>query len=139
MTAPRLSSLAAVSAALTVLVLAGCGPQPGGGQAGGGPAGGTATTTAPTTAPTTTAPPTTGKPGGGKQGTNVTVEGVIEQGVEPGCYVLTPTTGGQKYLVLGQTKPPTEVRVRVHGVTQPGTMSYCQQGTPLQVSTVERL
>jgi hypothetical protein len=143
MTAPRRFTLAAVSAALTALALAGCGPQPGGNQAGGGPAGGTATTPA-TTAPTTTTPPTTTPPattptGKSGSGTTVTVEGVIEPGVEHGCYVLTPTSGGQKYLVLGQTKPPTDVRVRVHGTTQPDTMSYCQQGTPLQVSTIERL
>jgi predicted small secreted protein len=138
MTAPRRFSLGTVSVALAALALAGCGTQHGDGTpaGGGGPAGGgTVTTTTPAPALTLSGGPTKGVP----QGTAVTVEGVIEQGVEPGCYVLTPTGGGEKYLVMGQSKPPVEVKVRVSGVTQPGTMSYCQQGTPLKVSTVERV
>jgi len=125
MTAPRRFTMAAVSVAFAALALAGCGTQHGAAPAGGGPAG--------STAPSTTTPT---KPSGPK-GAAVVVEGVIEAGVEPGCYVLTPDKGGEKYLVMGQSKPPTGVPVTVHGVTQPGTMSYCQQGTPLQVSTVE--
>jgi hypothetical protein len=132
MTAPRRFSLAAVSVAVAVVALAGCGTQQGGGApAGGGPAGGTTTTSAP--APTTVVPT---KPSGPK-GVAVVVTGVIEAGVESGCFVLTPDKGGEKYLIMGQSKPPTGVPVTVHGVTQPGTVSYCQQGTPLQVSTVE--
>jgi hypothetical protein len=134
MTAPRRLSLTTASVALAALALAGCGTQHGTQAGGGGPAGG-ATTTATAPVPTLSGGPTKGSP----QGRSVTVEGVIERGVEPGCFVLTPTAGGEKYLVMGQPKPPVEVKVRVSGVTQPGTMSYCQQGTPLMVSTVERV
>jgi hypothetical protein len=131
MTAPRRFSLATVSVALAALALAGCGAQQGGVPAGGGPAGGTATTAPPTTVVT----PTGGKVPGA---TAVRVDGVIERGVEPGCYVLTATNGGPKYLVVTKTPPPTDVPVHVEGTTMPGTMSYCQQGTPLHVTTVER-
>jgi hypothetical protein len=137
MTAPR---RLAVSVAFAALALAGCGTVHDGAQQAGGPAGGTATTTATTTAaPPSSSTPAPTKPSGPK-GAAVTVDGVITAGVEPGCYVLTPDRGGQKYLVImsGSTgKPPVDVPVTVHGVTQPGTMSYCQQGTPLAVSTLE--
>jgi len=66
----------------------------------------------------------------------VTIDGVIEAGVEPGCKVLT--AGNTTYLILGGDDVPTGVPVRVEGTLQPGVLSTCQQGTPLRVTSVKR-
>ena len=66
----------------------------------------------------------------------VTIDGVIEAGVEPGCKVLT--AGSTKYLILGGGDVPMGVPVRVEGTLQPGVLSTCQQGTPLRVTSVKR-
>jgi predicted small secreted protein len=66
----------------------------------------------------------------------VTIDGVIEAGVEPGCKVLT--AGNTKYLILGGDDVPMGVPVRVEGTLQPGVLSTCQQGTPLRVTSVKR-
>ena len=71
--------------------------------------------------------------GGGKP---VTVDGIVEPGVEPGCRVLI--AGGTSYLLLGGEDVPLGVRVRVTGVLQPGVLTTCQQGTPLRVTDVQR-
>lgn len=130
-------SLPAVAA---VLLLSGCGDptatEPGGGG-GGGP-----TTVAPSpTRPsmpvspsTPVVPPTKpGKPGGSAR--PITIEGVVESGVEPGCKVLT--ANGAAYQVIGG-QVPLGVPVRITGVLQPGVLTTCQQGTPIRVTKVER-
>lgn len=66
----------------------------------------------------------------------VTIDGVIEAGVEPGCKVLV--AGNTKYLILGGDDVPMGVPVRVEGTLQPGVLSTCQQGTPLRVTSVKR-
>jgi hypothetical protein len=66
----------------------------------------------------------------------VTVDGIIESGVEPGCKVLT--AGSTEYLILGGADVPMGVPVRVEGTLQPGVLSTCQQGTPLRVTSVKR-
>jgi hypothetical protein len=66
----------------------------------------------------------------------VTIDGVIEAGVEPGCRVLT--AGNTSYLILGGDDVPMGVPVRVEGTLQPGVLSTCQQGTPLRVTNVKR-
>ena len=91
----------------------------------------------PTSVPTGTAtkhPGPSGVPIG--KGRPVTVEGIVEGGVEPGCKVLT--AGGTMYLILGGEDVPPGVPVRVEGVTQPGVLTTCQQGTPLRVTSVKR-
>ena len=126
-------SLPAVAA---VLLLSGCGDptgtEPGGG---GGP---TSTVPSTSTRPTTPPGPSTAPPGGTKPGGTarpVTVDGVVESGVEPGCKVLT--AGGTTYQVIG-AEVPVGVPVRITGVLQPGVLTTCQQGTPIRVTKVQR-
>ncbi len=126
-------------AAAAVLLLSGCGDpatEPGGGGGGGG-----ATTAAPSpTRPvpispsTPVAPPAKpGKPGDPAR--PITVDGVAEAGVEPGCKVLT--ANGAAYQLIGG-EVPLGVPVRITGVLQPGVLTTCQQGTPIQVTMVQR-
>ena len=68
-------------------------------------------------------------------GRPITVDGVVETGVEPGCKVLT--ADGKLYQVLGDDVP-VGVPVRVTGVLQPGVLTTCQQGTPMRVTKVQR-
>jgi len=116
------------------LLLSGCGSpgtEPGSGG-GGGPA-----TSAPSASPSASVslpPAQTGVPTA--SGRPITVEGIVEDGVEPGCKVLA--AGGSVYLILGGTDVPTGVPVRVKGVLTPGVLSTCQQGTPLRVTDVQR-
>jgi hypothetical protein len=133
-----------------VLLLSACGnatDQPGSGNATGQPGSGTATGNQPTSAaPSSAAPTTAPTPSGGLRpgptgipigtGKPITVDGIIEAGVEPGCRVLT--AGSTMYLMLGGKDAPTGVPVRVEGVLQPGVLSTCQQGTPLRVTSVKR-
>jgi hypothetical protein len=90
-----------------------------------------------TAAPTATAtakpvPPPVATPS--VAGKVVTLEGVVEAGVEPGCKILKTGTG--QYLLLGDV--PLGVEVRVTGVAAAGVSTTCQQGTPLRVTKVER-
>ncbi|GAB3506384.1 hypothetical protein [Amycolatopsis cihanbeyliensis] len=95
------------------------------------------------TPPGPTAPPTTGSPTGSRPPPTapttppgeITVRGVVQQGVEPGCLVLTGSD--QVYLLVGERarlEPGAEVQVR--GTPEPGLMTTCQQGTPLRVAEV---
>jgi hypothetical protein len=113
----------AVVAVLLALLAAGCASTGTGSNAP------PPTTGAPTVAPT--GAPTTG-------GAQVTVDGVIERGVEPGCLVLR--TGTKSYLLQGAqaSGAPVAVPVRVTGELVENVASYCQQGTPLQVATLSR-
>lgn len=130
-----LLSLPAVAA---VLLLSGCGDptptEPGGG-------GGAPSTVAPSSPPTPPVSPPISPPRPTKpvdptaSGRPITVDGVVETGVEPGCKVLT--ADGKQYQVLG-TDVPVGVPVRVTGVLQPGVLTTCQQGTPMRVTKVER-
>lgn len=132
MVTARLRVLSVLPAAAGVLLLAGCGEaatEPG---SGGTPPSASAPAPTRSTVPLPPAPtdlPTaSGKP--------VTVEGIVEEGVEPGCKVLT--AGATSYQLLGGKDVPTGVPVRVEGVLQPGVLSTCQQGTPLRVTDVQR-
>ncbi len=113
---------------------AGCATA-GSGTGGTGGAGGTV----PPSAPSSTAAPTPSPTG---SGSSITVDGVVEHGVEPGCLVLR--TGSKSYLLLrgdggeAAENVPVAVPVRVRGEVITGIASYCQQGTPLLVDTVSR-
>jgi len=128
----RLRALFLLPAAAGALLLSGCG-DPGTEPGAAGPP-------SPSPSPSPTGSPVPAPPGpsdlptaGGKP---VTVDGIVEAGVEPGCRVLT--AGGTSYLLVGGTDVPMGVRVRVTGVLQPGVLTTCQQGTPLRVTDVQR-
>jgi len=134
MVTARFHALFVLSAAAGVLLLSGCGDpttEPGSG-------GGEPTTVAPSTPTRATIPlppaPTDLPTADGRP---VTIDGVIEEGVEPGCKVLT--AGTVTYLLLGAgAEVPAGVPVRVEGVLAPGVLTTCQQGTPLRVTDVQR-
>jgi hypothetical protein len=144
--------LAVACCALVGVAVGGCGGTSGGGSAAGG-ASGTPAPSTPTTgsspvpslpAGTPTTVPTTGSgaPGPTRPGSpwpsSVVVRGVIEKGVEGGCWVLTPDRAGPSYVLVTATTPPTGVPVTVYGTARPDQASYCQQGTVLAVSRIER-
>jgi hypothetical protein len=91
--------------------------------------------------PTPVSSTTTPAPGPGESG-SITVDGVVERGVEPGCLVLR--TGSTSYLLLrsdggeAAENVPVAVPIRVRGDVITGIASYCQQGTPLLVRAVTR-
>jgi hypothetical protein len=135
----RFRAPSALVAAVAVIMLAACGnatEQSGSGSTG------TPTPVASSSVPATSAPTAGGTVKPGPTGIPVgspravTIDGVIEPGVEPGCKILT--AGTTKYLVLGGDDVPLGVPVRVEGTLQPGVLSTCQQGTPLRVTSVKR-
>ena len=135
MVTARFRVLFVLPAAAGALLLSGCGDpttEPGSGG------GGEPTTVAPS-APTRSTVPLPPAPTDlpTASGRPVTVEGIVEDGVEPGCKVLT--AGNTSYLLLGGgVDVPMGVPVRVEGVLAPGVLSTCQQGTPLRVTDVQR-
>lgn len=68
----------------------------------------------------------------------MTLRGVVQEGVEAGCRVLTTTTGEQ-YLLLagGGVVVPMGTEVVIEGRLAQDLVSYCQQGVPFAVSKVE--
>jgi predicted small secreted protein len=153
----RLRTLSALVVVSAAFLLAACGNatvQPGSGSTDQPTAGARssvpsgAPTTAPTTAPSANPMPVPSASGGGgtfRPGPTgipvgspkaITIDGIIEAGVEPGCKVLT--AGNTKYLILGGGDVQMGVPVRVEGTLQPGVLSTCQQGTPLRATSVKR-
>jgi hypothetical protein len=67
----------------------------------------------------------------------ITVRGRLSGGVEPGCVVLAERPDRIWLLIGGDRSklvPGREVQVR--GERRAGTITTCQQGTPLFVHTV---
>ncbi len=96
----------------------------------------TPTTSSPTPSPTNTGPLPPDVPK--DDGETVTVSGRISLGVEPGCTLLEGN--GRLYLLLGGAEVQSVKEgdgVRVTGTTAPDVMTTCQQGTPLQVTSLE--
>jgi hypothetical protein len=134
----RFRALSALVVAVAALLLSACGNvtvQPGSGGTGRPSAGTPSRSPAPShSGGGSFHPGPTGIPVGSPRA--VTIDGVIEAGVEPGCKVLT--AGNTKFLILGGDDVPMGVPVRVEGTLQPGVLSTCQQGTPLRVTSVKR-
>ena len=140
----RFRTLSALVVAAAAVLLAGCGNatlQPGSGSTDQPSAGAPSSTPSSNPMPVpsssrggTFRPGPTGIPVGSPKA--VTIDGIIEAGVEPGCKVLT--AGNTRYLILGGGDVPMGVPVRVEGTLQPGVLSTCQQGTPLRVTSVKR-
>lgn len=133
MVTARVRVLLALPAAAGALLLSGCGDpttEPGGEPTTVAPpaSSGASPTPVPLPPAPTDLPTASGRP--------VTIDGIVTEGVEPGCKVLT--AGSTSYLILGGKDVPTGVPVRVEGVLQPGVLSTCQQGTPLRVTDVQR-
>lgn len=125
----------AAAVLFVLLGLAGTGcAAAGSGSAGGGS---TATTGPPTHTGSSAAPTPVPTESG-----SITVDGIAERGVEPGCLVLR--TGSKSYLLLrsdggeAAENVPVAVPIRVHGDVITDIASYCQQGTPLLVRTITR-
>ena len=145
--------LAVAACALVGVAVGGCGDSSGGSAAGGVTATPVPTTPVTGSSPasrlptgTPTAVPTSGSPVPEPTGSGiplprpdgVVVRGVIEAGVEAGCWVLTPDRAGPRYVLVTATTPPTGVPVTVYGTPHPDQVSYCQQGTVLAVNKIER-
>ncbi|MFI5916595.1 hypothetical protein [Dactylosporangium sp. NPDC051541] len=81
-------------------------------------------------------PAPSSSPGAGSA--EVSLRGVVKDGVEPGC-VLLATAEQETYLLVGGDKTAlrTGTTVTVYGRPEPGLMSTCQQGTPFRVTRVE--
>jgi len=118
----------------------------GSGSAGSGSAGSTGTGSPRASAPVTPRPtlPTSALPTPPPEPTGpLTLTGVVERGVGPGCLVLRAS--GRRYTLLGRTGSspatgvPLSVPVKVVGSVATGMASYCQQGTLLKVLRVSRL
>jgi Protein of unknown function (DUF5818) len=90
-------------------------------------------TTVPTTLPGN--PPATRpvEPAG-----QVTVTGMVREGVEPGCLLLD-ASDGTRYLLVGGERAELQAgsRVAVTGRVDPDLVSTCQEGRPLVVATIE--
>lgn len=67
---------------------------------------------------------------------DVTLEGVVQSGVEAGCKLLL--SQGAQYLLLGGDPAILREgqRVIVRGQAQPGVVTTCQQGVPFIVAEV---
>jgi hypothetical protein len=125
---------------LAAAVVTGCGnatPGSGSGSGTGSGAPTTAPVTLPPTLPTSALPTPPPEPTG-----TLTLTGVVERGVEPGCLVLR--AGGRSYTLLGRTGSspatgvPLSVPVKVVGSVATGMASYCQQGTLIKVVRATR-
>jgi len=78
--------------------------------------------------PLPTTPPKSAQAG------ELTMTGVVEAGVERGCLLMT--YGDKKYLLMGGDPNVVKegAKITVRGRPNPGLLSYCQQGTPFEVS-----
>lgn len=126
--------------AAAALLLSGCADpasQPGAGGVAPSTVTASPTEAVPSLSPPPTRPGPSPKPPGGPtaSGRPITLDGIVEAGVEPGCKVLT--AAGKSYLIIGDEAVPLGVRVRVTGVLMPGVLTTCQQGTPIRVTDVQ--
>ncbi len=130
----------AVSAALLLLLVAGCANNAGD-QAGGAPEPAPASSSDVIDLPTVAPEPSAGEPSAGKPGATgaQTITGTVTAGVEPNCLVLT--AGDASYQLVFddpamRSDAPVGKKVTLVGRSEPGMMSTCQQGVPFIVSAV---
>lgn len=101
------------------------------------------TITAPLFTPPSVEIPTAspGKPPSKPKGVSLTVTGVVGSGVENGCLLLSPGMGGPTYLLIGgdRSQLTPGARVRVTGSVRTDVATTCQQGTTLEVGSVQVL
>lgn len=100
----------------------------------GAASGGAATSTAAPTTGGSTAPSPTEQP---RDLVKVVATGTVQEGVEPGCLILD--SGRERFVLLAKDKSKLTAgsKVQVTGVRASGQISYCQQGTPLEVQSVK--
>lgn len=67
----------------------------------------------------------------------VSVAGTVEDGVEPGCVVLSDADGAQWTLTGPLRTLPHGVPLTIKGTVTPGLLTTCQQGEPIRVRQVE--
>lgn len=133
-----------VAAVVLTLAGAGCARQtPSGSPARPTP---TASSATPSSSSPSPAPPgaTVPAPSATPSGPLLTLDGTARRGVEPNCTILD-TADRKTYLLLGvnggtpdQKAIPLGVPLRVRGVEVDQLVSYCQQGTPVEVVDVTR-
>ena len=130
------------AAALAGTLLAGCAESDGGTAQPGGSMSATPTpsesgSTSPTPSPSPSFSAVPIPPTGGANG-EITVTGVIEEGVEPNCMLLK--TADKSYLLIGGDRALIQQggRLTVRGKPEPGLMTTCQQGVPFQVAEAKR-
>jgi hypothetical protein len=117
-TSPRL----VVLLALGVLLLAACGP----GDRAAGDADPSGTPSVATPSPTSPAPAT---------GPELTLTGTVTEGVEAGCTIMT--SGDMVYELQGDEVQSLHGRTAtVRGHVLEGMLTFCQQGTPFQVTAI---
>ncbi|WP_288797380.1 hypothetical protein ACF3NS_05775 [Arsenicicoccus cauae] len=143
MTTPTRPAAAAVGTAILLLVLTACGSGTASPPA-------TSTPTSTTSPSSTTSTSTPTSPGGtmtsplvpttdvsdhGKPTPTLRVTGVVTEGVEPRCLVLTDQGTGETYQPMGGGLAVGD-RVTVEGHEAKGVATTCMQGKPLRITRV---
>lgn len=64
----------------------------------------------------------------------MTIEGCIKKGVEPGCILLV-THDGKEYSLHGESLPEVEKGLGASVKGSPGGVSSCLQGEPFKVTS----
>src|SRR3954463_12987521 len=68
-------------------------------------------------------------------GEKVSGTACVRAGVEAGCVMLATTDGTHTYNIVEGKKPTVGAVVKFTGMTKPGTVTTCQQGTPIRLAT----
>ena len=79
--------------------------------------------------------------GSGEKGGLVMVTGRVQAGVEWECWVLI-SSSGKSYELYGERSSEIKkegIKVKVVGKILTNTVSFCMQGTPLEIISYQRL
>jgi hypothetical protein len=78
------------------------------------------------------------RPKGRPQSEKVSGEGCVKAGVEAACLVLVTWDENHApkhtYLLIGKKRPNANSVVKFVGETQPGAITNCMQGTPIELT-----